>query len=166
MASFIVSTITTAPQSLTSGEAGIITQNGGIIVLAGAAVDVAGSANLTVLGVIGQASPSPLIGGTVSFPTIVVGEDAYIGNLTGFAISLLLSGDLQIENAGTIRGEVSALSVAASDAGAVVNLNNSGQMIGYTSIAIDVNLGTGRLNLFNSGEVSGSVGAISMISGS
>ena len=166
MASFVVSTATTTGQSLLSSEAGIITEGGAIIVGSGSAVAMTGSANLTVLGAIGQSSNSPIIGGTVSFPTIVVGESGYIGNLTNTAIILILSDDLQLENAGTIRGESSALFVAPSDAAATVNLNNSGMMNGYLSFALNLNLGNGQLNLFNSGEISGPVGGIFLSSGS
>lgn len=166
MAGFVISTVTTTAQSLASSELGIITQGGAIIVSSGAAVTLAGAANLTVLGVIGQGSGSVLIGGTVTFPTIVVGDSGYIGNLSSTTISLTLSDDLQLENAGTIRGETSALQVTAGDAAAFVNLNNSGTIRGYVSTAIIVTLGAGQMNLFNSGEISGNAGAIFQGSGS
>ena len=166
MADFVISTVSTTAQTLATFEHGIITTSGALITTASAAVTLAGASNLTVLGTIGQGFGGGLITGAVTFPTIVVGGGGYIGNLDNTAISLTLSDILILENAGTIRGEISALSVTASDADAGVNLINSGRMAGRESVAVSVSLGTGRLNLFNSGEIAGTDGAVLVNSGS
>lgn len=166
MPNFVISTITTTTQTITNLEAGFITASGGIITTDAAAIVLADAANLTVLGTVGQSFGGGLINGTVSSATIIVGESGYIGNVNNTAISLELSSSLILENAGTIRGETSALTVTDSDGAATVNLTNSGRMSGGVTPAISVALGLGRLNLFNSGEITAPGGAILLVSGS
>ncbi len=165
MASFFISTATATGQTLASSETGFITAAGSIVTTATAAVTMAGASNLTVLGAIGQDFGGGLISGTVTFPTIVIGTHGYIGNTANDAISLSLSDVLTFENAGTVRGEIAALRVSETDGNASVNLTNSGNMSGAFSDAIAISLGTGTLQMFNSGSITGSGSAISLASG-
>jgi Ca2+-binding RTX toxin-like protein len=165
MPNFIVSTVTNTGRNLLNFEPGIVTPNGAILVDAGSAVTMAGASNLTVLGAIGHNSGSGIVSGSTTFPTIVVGRDGYIGNLGTRAIDLDVSGLLSFENEGTVRGEISAIDVSHSDGGADVDLTNTGRISGGTLAAIVVTLGTGSLNMFNGGTITGPNGAIELTSG-
>ena len=166
MPSFVISTVSTTSQTSNSFEAGIITASGALVTTGAVAITLAGAANLTVLGAVGQSNAGGIVNGTVSSATIIVGESGYIGNVDNTAISLDLSSSLILENAGTIRGATSALFVTDTDGAASVNLTNSGRMSGGVLPAISVQLGSGRLNMFNSGEITGPGGAIFLDSGS
>ena len=183
MASFTLSSASGTPQTLTTGEIGILTATGALLTPAAHAVTMgdailANWGTIFATGTTGSAVVVNAAGAQIENYGAMTGEglaviDAYslaaitgltltnFGTITASANSdanvfLAQGGGSHIFNHGVMSASFdSTIEIYASD-GYATSITNTGQIIGQYSFAIEIFL-AGGLTLINSGEILGSI---------
>lgn len=136
MASFVISTQTTAGQTLGATEFGLLSATGSILSPVGSAVTMTGSATLIAHGAIAATTATALRLTAVAATSVTIGQAGSViaGGIDLPAISGTFLGNFVLSNAGQISGG-QAISLAAAGAGAQINIGNDGMLQGLGNSA-------------------------------
>ncbi len=152
----IISTITSAPVSMTSSnDSTTVAGSGAIILGIGSlfAVDMQAGSTLTVLGDIGHHVSGNLVNlDAAESPVIVIGETGVISNTLADAVGGTFKGSALIDNKGSVYAFNNGISIAPTDAGNAIDIINDGTIHAQFT-ALDLDVGNGGAELNNSGEI-------------
>lgn len=150
---FNINTFTTTAQTVANGEIGFLGTAGGISTETQAAVTLSGSSVLTVMGVVSASGADAVVTGASTGIRMIVGASGSVVSAFEDAVSLVSSGTVSINTAGTILGQGRGLSVADQGASINFNLVNSGDIASSTGAAVAATISTGSARIVNSGTM-------------
>lgn len=149
MTSFVLTSLSSAGRSLSSGETGVIAASATLAPPSQSAVDMFGSSNLLVAGAVAPLASSAAGVRTYGSAQITVSESGIIQGRQ--AISTNGNGGLLLVNDGFLIGSAGGISAYGSGA---VQVQNSGHIWGSGSTGIYLE-DASSANIRNSGEISG-----------
>lgn len=162
MASFTLFDGSTVARTLLDGEFGFIGQLGALAT-DGVAVSASGSAAVTVLGSL-HASGDNAIDHTGEVIEVYVGQLGAIGSNSSDTVSASIVNSAFVSNDGAIFSGSDALDIRSSDAGASINILNTGSISG-ASDGIVTNSGDDVTRIVNRGSIMGATGGIDHLGG-
>lgn len=176
MTSFFISTASTTPRSLLTGETGFVAEGATLYALADA-VTASGDFSLTAMGsIVGDGPGDALdIASTVSNARITIGTAGSLVSTANNAIIGTVDNSLQLINEGVIMGRTSAISLFAQARPGIVtdyHLANTGRILsssaGFADETMSFSLPAGSVvDIANAGVIlnGGGGGAIRVIGG-
>jgi Ca2+-binding RTX toxin-like protein len=155
MTSFVITGSSTTPQTLTTDESGYVGPNGDLFTAGFAnAVTLGGTySSLAILGAVTSVYGNGITGPATA-SKLVVGATGQLSSLESRAISVNMSGFLDLKNLGSITAGQDAIGFFASDENAELYIENAGTILA-SSYAIYADTGAGRFLFANSGTVMG-----------
>lgn len=159
MASFVISTDTSAGQILDGGEFGFVAPSGSILAPVGSAVVVNGTATLISYGAMASSTASGLQLNAVTATSVTIAASGSVvtGGINLAAIAGSFLGNFALHTAGAVSGG-QGINLAAGAAGAQVNIANDGALQGLgfadgAAISLTLN-NTSRAVIANTGMIS------------
>ncbi len=159
MSSFVISTNTTAGQSLDAGEFGFVAPNGSILAPVGSAVTMSDTATLISYGAMASATAAGIALDAVTDTSVTIAETGSVvtGGVDLPAIAGTFTGFFALHNAGALSGG-QGVSLTAAAASSQINIANDGaiQGLGVTvgsALALVLNQ-TSRAVIANTGTLS------------
>ena len=136
MPSFAENLFSETARSLFTGETGFVTPTGAIVTQNVAAVTMAGNSTLTLLGTMNSSFSGGTIDADGARITVVVGDQAYLGNTGGEAIDVVAETRFDLTNRGFIQSSNDAVLISGNGQGNIQNfgtINGVGDGIRFES---------------------------------
>ncbi|ASP23606.1 leukotoxin (plasmid) [Antarctobacter heliothermus] len=162
MASFILTGFSSIAQTLGSGETGVLTNADAELVVSGDAITTSGlSPNYIYVGGLVLANSTSAahnaIDATGYRTEISVGPTGVLQALNGDTVSMQLTSNAYLMNAGTILSGEDAVDIRTADEATTTHISNSGLIQGQSD-GVAADAGTSNFYLINTGTIIGKAG--------